>query len=203
MPFLFFFFFTSEQSYFVLSAREVNSSPHKVFFKQQIVYWVFFSHQLSFSVKSCIMENDPFSWLVMHSFKHSKMNLIKKLSDMPKMKKALFCLSRLGFQIRGGWGDINDLFQEAKASKWLWASCPTAYMFNDAHQNLAFHYLNIKLELHEHSPWLLRIMFKHATKHRRVDSKRRPQRQCQGTTFHVLPLGNWYRFYILSEITQP
>lgn len=75
------------------------------------------------------------------------------------------------FHIWGGGGeDINDLFCEAKASKWLWASSPSVYMFNDAYQNLAFHYLNIKLELHEHSPWLLRIMLKHATKHRRVDS---------------------------------
>lgn len=29
--------------------------------------------------------------------------------------------------------DINDMFQEVKASKCLWASYPTAYMFNDAH----------------------------------------------------------------------
>lgn len=94
-------------------------------------------------------------------------------------------------------------FKRQKASKWLWASCPTAYMFNDAHQNLAFHYLNIKLELHEHSSWLLRIMFKHATKHCRVASKSGPWRQCQETTFHVLPFGNWYCLYILSEITQP
>lgn len=46
--------------------------------------------------------------------------------------------------------DIDDLFQEAKTSKWLLASCPFAYKFNDAHQNVAFHDLNIKLELHEH-----------------------------------------------------
>uniref|UniRef100_A0A665TW08 Uncharacterized protein n=1 Tax=Echeneis naucrates TaxID=173247 RepID=A0A665TW08_ECHNA len=48
-------------------------------------------------------------------------------------KNTLFCLSQLVsyfFQI-GGKRErrhVNDPFQEAKASKWLWASCPTAYM---------------------------------------------------------------------------
>ena len=100
----FFFFFYKRTKLLCTACQRSQFQPPQSFIKQQIVYWVFFSRQLSFSVKSCIMENDPFSWLVMHSFKHSKMNLIKKLSDMPKMKKALFCLSRLGFQIRGGGG---------------------------------------------------------------------------------------------------
>ena len=129
---------------------------------------------------------------------------LKHCQICPKWKKALFCLSRLvlcfsdlqGKDKKKKKRNINDLFKKQKASKRLRGSCPTAYMFNDAHQNLAFHYLNIKLELHEHPPWLLRIMFKHATKYRWVDSKWRPQRQCQGTTFHVLPLGNWYSLYI-------
>lgn len=81
------------------------------------------------------------------------MYLTGRLSDTSKIKKALFCLSQLVlfFQISGKKKeDIDDLFQKVKASKWLLASCPFAYKFNDAHQNFAFHYLNIKLELYEH-----------------------------------------------------
>lgn len=168
----------SEQSYFELCARRVQSNPCKVSLNSKIV-WVGLFLSAVPCVKSCIMENDPIFWC---SVWNSKIHLIEKLSDTPKIRKILFCLSYfiylffLIFQIGGkrARGVINDLIQEEKASKWLWASCPTAYMFNDAHQNFAFHYLNIKLELHEHSHWLLRIMFKHVTKHRWVDSKWRP-----------------------------
>lgn len=95
------------------------------------------------------------------------MSLIEKVRFTEKSQKAysvclvlsclvlgcLFCFFFVCFfRQEGEKKGYYDQTCEAKASKRLWAWCPKVYMFNDAHQNFAFHYLNIKLELHEHSP---------------------------------------------------
>lgn len=139
----------------------------------------------------------------MCSFRYNEKHLIEKLSDSSTMKKKSFILfaiisfSYLRLKKRKKKLNINDLFQESKASKWLLGSCPTAYMFNDAHQSLACHYLNIKSELHEQPPpdylqKCLNTLQSAVEWIPNVGLRGRAREQ----TSHVLPTGNRHGLYI-------
>lgn len=128
------FFLTSEQSYLVLWAREVNSNPHKVLSSSRL-FVKLVSVNFSFSQ---IMHNGkwpPFTKQKTKSFWCAVFNQMHFI----RFKSSKYALSRLVLCSSGNKKKkseyINDMFEETMASKWLWASCPSAYMFNDAHQN--------------------------------------------------------------------
>lgn len=127
------FLLTSEQSYLVLWAREVNSNPHKVLSSSRL-FDKLVSVNFSFSQ---IMHNGkwpPFKKQKNKSFwcaVFNQMHFIRFKSSKYALSWLVLC--SLGNKKKSEY--INDLFEETMASKWLWASCPSDYMFNDAHQN--------------------------------------------------------------------